>query len=604
LTSNDIVVHARDLSKVYRLYAQPRYRVLDMIGLLRGVPGRHFSEHVALDGLNFQVRRGEKVGIIGRNGAGKSTLLKLITQVIRPTRGTLEVFAETQALLQIGSGFHPEFTGRENVRAYLAHLGLSRAEAERAIEEVVDFAELEEYIDQPVKAYSTGMAMRLMFSAATVMRPSLLVIDEVLGVGDAYFANKSFARIQAMCESRETTLLLVTHDIYGAAKLCDRMMWIEHGRIIVDDSPNTVVRLYEESVRDQEETRLRQRRLNVQDHAAAPASRLIGHLAPVETGRFLGDVFLRRLSLRAGDRVLAEWCEGTAGSMLLVVDDRESNWAAENETLGGAVCRRLRPHGSTFQKGVFLATPSGGLSSMDTEALSCDVVVASTHPLELEIAVFDPEGRRYLGKITVDTQNENEWKLDRAEMVRCDKKSVESSGKSIFGCGAIRITNVTFFDNLNQETQVYNLGEPFRIVLDYRILERNFEEKPVFILTFQRDGIVTHRLWCDALRLSYAERPEGRVEATICPNPMLAGDYIVTVSVYRERAWANGVPDVYFAINQDVLDFHAKSYELTIMDNHTSSRAGLLRGGLFQAVSFWFSDGQSVEIPIFSSSSL
>jgi lipopolysaccharide transport system ATP-binding protein len=208
----DLVIQAKNLKKIYRLYAGPGYRFLDMFGMLGKRPNA-YTEHAALDGVDLDIRRGEKVAIIGRNGAGKSTLLKLITRVIEPTSGRLDVKGHAHALLQIGTGFHPDFTGRQNVYAYLAQLGVAGAEADQKYEEIVDFAELEEYIDQPVKTYSTGMGVRLMFSAATAIAPELLVLDEILGVGDAYFAAKSYQRMRDLCDRDGTTLLFVTHDV-------------------------------------------------------------------------------------------------------------------------------------------------------------------------------------------------------------------------------------------------------------------------------------------------------------------------------------------------------------------------------------------------------
>src|SRR5437763_15088983 len=227
-----IVVRPRDLTKVYRLYRRPQQKFLDMLGLLRKPDS--FAEHHALDGIDLELRRGERVGIRGRNGAGKSTLLKLISGVIEPTSGSLEVFGDARALLEITSGFHPEFTGRDNAKAYLAQLGVAGTEAERLIVQIVDFAELEEYIDQPVKTYSTGMAVRLMFATSTAISPDLLVLDEVLGVGDAYFAHKSYERIRELCDQNGATAVLVTHDIYGAVKICSRIIWIDRGRVLFD----------------------------------------------------------------------------------------------------------------------------------------------------------------------------------------------------------------------------------------------------------------------------------------------------------------------------------------------------------------------------------
>jgi lipopolysaccharide transport system ATP-binding protein len=210
----DVAIRATDLTKVYRLYSKPAYRFLDIFGMLRDRPGA-FTEHAALDRISLEIRRGEKVAIIGRNGAGKSTFLKLITNVIQPTSGTLEVKGEIHALLQIGTGFHPDFTGRENVHAYLAQLGISGADAAHRCADAIAFAELEEYIDQPVKTYSTGMAMRLMFSASTAINPDPLFDKSC--VGDVLRAEE--LRAHARCDRNGSTLLLVTHDIYSATRM-------------------------------------------------------------------------------------------------------------------------------------------------------------------------------------------------------------------------------------------------------------------------------------------------------------------------------------------------------------------------------------------------
>src|SRR5262249_37712034 len=144
--------------------------------------------------------------------------------------------------------------------AYLAQLGISGAQANRRMDEIVDFAEIEEYIDQPLKTYSTGMAVRLMFSASTAITPDLLVLDEILGVGDAYFAHKSFTGMRDLCANAGTTLLLVTHDVYSAIELCERVIWLDQGRVLIDADGATVVKAYEDSVRQQEESRLRTRK--------------------------------------------------------------------------------------------------------------------------------------------------------------------------------------------------------------------------------------------------------------------------------------------------------------------------------------------------------
>ena len=191
-------IRIEGLSKLYRLYQKPVYRLLDLFGLCPATAA-YYTEHAALKDVNLAIGRGQKLAIIGRNGAGKSTLLKTITGLVRPTSGTIEVDGQVSNLLQIGSGFHPDFTGRQNVYASLAHQGITGAVAARLFDEILAFAEIEEYIDQPMKTYSTGMCSRLMFASSIVVKPDILIVDEILGVGDAYFSHKSFERMRDLC---------------------------------------------------------------------------------------------------------------------------------------------------------------------------------------------------------------------------------------------------------------------------------------------------------------------------------------------------------------------------------------------------------------------
>src|SRR4051812_550785 len=257
---SDVAVTLAGARKVYRLYQRPVYRFLDLLGVCPEGP-EYYSEYEALAPVDLVIRRGEKVAIIGRNGAGKSTMLKIITGVVRATSGEVEVRGKVSNLLQIGSGFHPDFTGRQNVHASLAHQGITGKAANQIFEEIIDFAEIGEYIDQPMKTYSTGMCSRLMFASSIVVKPDILVVDEILGVGDAYFAHKSFERMRHLCVHDGTTLLLVTHNIYAALNLCDRFIWLDRGAVKFDGDGKAAISFYESSVKEQEEQRLRQQNL-------------------------------------------------------------------------------------------------------------------------------------------------------------------------------------------------------------------------------------------------------------------------------------------------------------------------------------------------------
>lgn len=239
-------IRLRSVSKDYKVYTSVADQAIDVLGLSpmffwRKRAPKRFS---ALRGIDLEIARGERVGIIGRNGAGKTTLLKLISGNFAQTAGDIEVDGEVQALMQTGLGFHGEFTGAENIRASLFYNGLSGPGLEEAFEDVVAFCELGDFIDQPVKTYSLGMRSRLQFATATAIKPDILIVDEVLGAGDAYFAVKSSDRMKRLTGSG-CTLILVSHSMSQVIQFCERVVWIKDGRIERDGAARDVVGAYE-----------------------------------------------------------------------------------------------------------------------------------------------------------------------------------------------------------------------------------------------------------------------------------------------------------------------------------------------------------------------
>ncbi|MBK9363546.1 MAG: ABC transporter ATP-binding protein [Rubrivivax sp.] len=223
------VIELHELCKSYSLEMRPWQRLWNQ---LSGRSDRG-QQHAALRQVNLSVRRGEVVGIIGRNGAGKSTLLQVICGVLQPSSGRRTVHGRIAALLELGAGFNPELTGRENVRLNGPLLGLSAAEVERSMDAIIDFAGIGSYVDQPVRSYSSGMFMRLAFSMATSVEPDILIVDEALSVGDGAFAHKSFERIMALKE-RGATILFCSHSMFQVEALCTRALWIEAGAVRFD----------------------------------------------------------------------------------------------------------------------------------------------------------------------------------------------------------------------------------------------------------------------------------------------------------------------------------------------------------------------------------
>ena len=242
------------VGKAYKHYTGRWSRLVEWI--LPGGSDRHRLQWVLRD-INFTVESGEAIGVIGINGAGKSTLLKLITGTSRPSVGSIELYGRVSALLELGMGFHPEFTGRQNVYMAGQLLGLTQSEIDNLMPAVEEFAEIGEYIDRPVRIYSSGMQMRLAFSIATASRPDVLIIDEALSVGDAYFQHKSFDRIRSF-SAQGTTLLLVSHDKQAIQSICDRAILLNEGALEYEGVPEAVMDYYNALLADKANSRLEQ----------------------------------------------------------------------------------------------------------------------------------------------------------------------------------------------------------------------------------------------------------------------------------------------------------------------------------------------------------
>ena len=233
-------VNVQNVGKEYRLYAKPHDRLWE--ALFRKPKHDLFK---VLSDISFNVALGQSLGIIGDNGAGKSTLLKLLAGTIHPTTGNIEVNGRVAALLELGAGFHPEFTGRQNIHLNASLLGISNEEIKEKEHEIIEFAELEQFIDQPVRTYSSGMYVRLAFSIATTVDPEILIIDEALAVGDMAFQKKCITRMNLFKEQGRT-MLFCSHSMYHVQELCDQVIWLENGRIKKAGKCDEVVGFYED----------------------------------------------------------------------------------------------------------------------------------------------------------------------------------------------------------------------------------------------------------------------------------------------------------------------------------------------------------------------
>ena len=237
---NDIAIDVNHVTKTFKLYSDKPQTLKER--LVRGWKNKT-EERVVLKDINLEIKKGETVALIGVNGSGKSTLLKLMTKIIYPNKGTLKTYGKLTSLLELGAGFHPDFTGRENIYFNAAIFGLTKKEIDERLESIIEFSELGDFIDSPVRTYSSGMYMRLAFSVAINVDAEILLIDEILAVGDQHFQDKCFHKLLELKES-DKTVVMVSHSLDSVRKLCDRAVWIYDGRVRLDGNCNEVLDEY------------------------------------------------------------------------------------------------------------------------------------------------------------------------------------------------------------------------------------------------------------------------------------------------------------------------------------------------------------------------
>ena len=240
--SSEIAIRVSNISKCYHIYDSAQKKLLQ---ILRGNRKKYYREFWALKDISFEIKKGQTVGIIGCNGSGKSTLLQIICGTLKPTTGNIEIRGRVAALLELGSGFNPEFSGRENVYLNASLLGLSKAQIDSRFSDMVDFADIGDFIDQPVKTYSSGMMLRLAFAVIAHVDANILIIDEALAVGDVFFTQKCMRFLRGFIKTG--TVLFVSHDTNSIKNLCDYALWLDKGQVIQEGQPKAVCELYLEA---------------------------------------------------------------------------------------------------------------------------------------------------------------------------------------------------------------------------------------------------------------------------------------------------------------------------------------------------------------------
>jgi ABC-type polysaccharide/polyol phosphate transport system ATPase subunit len=272
-TENSTAIEIKNVSKKFRLYSNRESNLKYMIlNLLRGKVTKLSSEFWALKDINIEIPKGKTVGFIGRNGSGKSTLLKLISRILYPDGGTIDAYGKISTLIELGSGFHPELTGRENVYINASILGFSRQDVNRKFDEIIKFSGLEDFIDNPVKTYSSGMYVRLGFSVAINIDPDILLVDEVLAVGDETFQKKCIRKIHEL-KNAGKTIVFVSHDLSAVEELCDEIYLLHNGRLVKHGKPMEVISEYHRLLIGSSELKVREELPEINPGATSSGSK-------------------------------------------------------------------------------------------------------------------------------------------------------------------------------------------------------------------------------------------------------------------------------------------------------------------------------------------
>lgn len=567
---SDIVIQLENVGKLYKLYRRNTDKILEAFGLARWLFWRRGLSQAfwALRGLNLEVHKGERLGIIGRNGAGKSTLLKMITGNIAPTEGAVRVRGRIQALLELGTGFHPEFTGRRNIHASLAYQGFSPAQIREKEEEIIDFAELEDFIDQPVKIYSSGMYARLAFSTATAIEPEILVIDEVLGAGDAYFAGKCVERMKRLTEDSAATVLFVSHDLSSIQRLCNRAIWINRGRIVQQGDPLTMIKAYGAMVRQEEAIRLRARDLKVLKQRAALLERhddiyerLLFHFVGVDGISPSRHSRIFRLRLVLGEEEIGvidvgSPLDNSPEHLHYVMDTpRYMDWGPPQQD-GSGMYREYGDFKGKYAHAPFeFAVPKrphrvGRWSDfcLEVEAeVTTDTIAVEVYDQHTYVRLGQlPEGARQVTSLRLRKSAGSAQSLSSEGVVAVaaapevsvqepitSVRTIANTEASEYGTGEARITAVQIVDHRGEESRVLVTGQPLKVVLDFEAYQ--VLSNPVFVFCiYLADGQCFTQWVVTSEQLGHPHiRGKGRITFSVDRLVMGRAAYVASAAIFK-----------------------------------------------------------------------
>jgi lipopolysaccharide transport system ATP-binding protein len=556
-----IAVKFDDVGKMYRLYQNRRDSFLDISGIGDYLPGwRPKVDHFwALRHIRFELQHGSRLGIIGRNGAGKSTLLKLITRNLAPTEGSVFVDGNVQALLEAGAGFHPEFTGYENVEASLIHNGFAPSAIKEAIEEIAEFTELSNFMGQPFKTYSAGMQARLVFTTATTITPDILIVDEILGAGDAYFAMKSRARMKTLVDSG-ASILLVSHALDQVLQFCDEAIWIERGEIVARGSSLEVIKAYQEFVHALQDKQLKQinrkRKLGFRDQSEVEhfADTLV---VAVQANR--SDVTaVSRVELLTDDSVQ----EAVKIGGLQDSDSAHLAYVAlggwkDPEVDNGRTFRKIGAVGEMVFRSPGLE-PARQHSFRFSYRSSVPVTVnASRNGEPIIVGAMLPASEQWQ-----EQRVEIPSKMRHAEDAspRSEVMLQQANVRRWVGEGRLMIDAVDLLDERGNERAVFSVGSSLTFRLKYYAQFSDSYPVIFVIAIFRADGIKVSQHASQQVQIDATKGDKRHVDLTLSSIDVANGRYVVSAALFRhlDPQYPNE------AVRYDLVD---RSYEFEIVGN-------------------------------------
>jgi lipopolysaccharide transport system ATP-binding protein len=569
---SDPSIDLRGVGKMYKIFPTRTGSVLDAIGANRFLPWRNelpYKEFWAVHDVSLTVSRGERFGIIGRNGAGKSTLLKLITGNLATTTGSVTVAGRVHALLDASGGLHPEFTGRENIRAALTYQGLGRAEIADAYAEIAEFTELGPFLDQPFRTYSTGMQARLGFAIATSLRPELLIVDEVLGAGDAYFFSKSTARMQELVDSG-ATVLMVSHSLNHIVRFCTESLWLERGRVVMRGPSLDVVKAYEKYIRTLEDQRLRAKNARALARSEDAFSResygdqILVRVIPGEQPGSECDV--AELRLRVDDEVVDELLVGGTQD----ADDAKSSFVIVNGShWGEAKITSTTPHRSLGTVGDPGTTSGYALfriwfyypeSTYEVEvryrSSGAAPMIGAGRGSQIDtFATLPPSGEWRTERVTLETGSRDEPDESDAESERGAGKLSRWTGKD-----GLEIESVRVLDAEGEQQTMFMTGDSLTISLEIRARTAGVYPLVLVALIFRDDGIVAtrHVSFEGDLIFQAGELCEARLE--LARLLLGNGSYNISLGLYSSLDIDDIEPSEFY-------DYYDRSFEFRIVGN-------------------------------------